>query len=176
MGVGAGFPGTPCLPQDPPEKHLERRPCPIPRTSHSSQTDCPPHLFPTLQLPAASPARHTHPPTLRGVGKQKGAGSHAFPGREPRNWTRRGTETAQEGGVGHSLTAGGCGAWVRDGGQLDTSSSRVVDGSANDSQKSAPGQPGVEAEAPPRSAAQPQEEAQALGVGWAGELAGTVQN
>lgn len=50
MGVGAGFPGTPSLPQDPPEKHLEKRrdlssPAPFPAPiTLASKAGCPPHL------------------------------------------------------------------------------------------------------------------------------------
>ena len=49
-------------------------------------------------------------------------------------------------------------------------------GPASGTQKSEPGHPGVEAEAPPRPAPHPQEDAEALRARWAQELAGTVQS
>lgn len=51
-------------------------------------------------------------------------------------------------------------------------------GPLSDSKKSEirAGTAAEEAEAPPRPAPEPQEEAEALGVGWAGELAATVQS
>lgn len=82
MSVGAGFPGTPCLPQDPLEKHSKRRelsgPAPfqapiIPAsrlpTSSFSPTPSPSHF---------SSAGTTYLPTLRGVGKQKGGWVSCF--------------------------------------------------------------------------------------------------
>lgn len=77
MGVGAGFPGTPSLPQDPPEKHLEKRrdlsgPAPFPAPiTLASKAGCPPHLFPFFRpQPLLQPS--TPILQLRGVGKQKG--------------------------------------------------------------------------------------------------------
>lgn len=75
MGVGAGFPGTPSLPQDPPEKHLEKRrdlsgpaPFPAPITPASGLPASP---FPFFSpLPLRQHSTLTLP--LRGVGKRKG--------------------------------------------------------------------------------------------------------
>lgn len=152
--MGAGFPGTPCLPQDPPEKHLEKRrdlsgPAPFPAPiTLASKAGCPPHPSPFFSPP---PLLQPSTPVANWAAweSRKGAGV------EPRNWTWRGTGTAQEGRAGRSRTAGGCGGlgsgW-RAGGMPFPWSHGRPGSPAIDRQKSEPGQAGVEAEAPPRPA------------------------
>lgn len=172
QGDGCGFwvPRDTLPPAGPTEKHLEKR------RDLSGPAPFPAPIVPAKRTAHLTLGLHTHPPTLRGVGKQKGGWMCAFPRRGSGNWTRRGTGTAQEAGAGHCLTAGGCGTRLWGGGQPDTSSLEPrLARPARGSQKSEPGQPRAEAEAPAGPPApRPREEAPPRGRA-AGELAGAVR-